>query len=353
MQDRLKEINKTFKKDLLPIRSKKSFNSGTLKRCIFVFLSVIIFLTFLLLFPFSHNLLKKEIIISAQGQTMGLIFSSPKPKERINLLILGIPGKGYRGENMTDTIIIINSTLGGEKPVGISIPRDLLVKFPGKNYYVKINSLFGATENKKEGMDLIKNSIREVTGLKIDYFLVFDLNSVKKIIDELGGIDVVIEKEIFDPKFPKNDDSYESFYLPRGVHHLDGETTLKYLRSRYAPDGDFARIKRQQEVINILKNKVISLNFFWDFPKILKLWKTFTDSIYTNIDITDIKYVWNLVNKTNPDMVKFDTINTENQLLIAKEMILNNEPAYVLEPKEGRENYEKIKKYIEELIKTI
>jgi LCP family protein required for cell wall assembly len=350
MQEQLKELNKVFRKDFNS-RPPKTKLKSNLKNFVLIFLTILATISFLSFSPFSEKLLKREIIISAQGQTMGLVFSSLKQKNRINLLILGIPGKGHQGENMTDTIIIINSTPKGENPIGISIPRDLLVKFPGQNYYTKINALFDSTEDKGQGVELIQSSLKEITGLDMDYFIVFDLDGVKNIIDQLDGIDVVVENDIYDPRFPAPYDSYETFSLKKGVHHLNGETALKYIRSRNAPEGDFSRIRRQQEVINILKNKILSLNFFWDFSKILKLWKSFSDYTYTNIDITDIKYAWNLVSKTNLDTIKFDTLGTaENQLLANGETILNKEKVFILKPKTGPDNYTEIREYIKNLI---
>jgi LCP family protein required for cell wall assembly len=350
MQEQLKELNKAFKKDFNSRPPGKN-RKGGFKNFILIFLTILATISFLSFSPFSEKLMKREITISAQGQTMGSVFSSLKKKNRINLLILGIPGKGHQGENMTDTIIVINSTPKGENPIGISIPRDLLVRSPKQNYYVKINSLFSSTEDKKQGLELVKSSIKEVTDLETNYFILFDLDGVKGMIDQLGGIDVVVENDIYDPKFPAPYDSYEVFSLKRGVHHLDGETALKYIRSRNTPEGDFSRIKRQQEVINILKNKILSLNFFWDFPKILKLWKEFSSHAYTNINITDIKYAWNLINETNLDAINFNTIgNTENNLLVSGEAIIEKEKAFILKPRAGSGNYTEIKEYINNLI---
>jgi len=173
------------------------------------------------------------------------------------------------------------------------------------------------------------------------------------LIDQLDGIDVVVRENIYDPKFPAPDDSYEVFSINRGVYRLNGETTLKYIRSRNQIGGDFARIKRQQEVINILKNRILSLNFIWDFPTILGIWRTINSHTYTNIGLDDIKYAWNLAKKTNLDEIKFSSIDTENHLLVSDEMILGNEKAYVLKPKAGSENYGEIKKYINQLINNL
>ena len=351
MQEQLKELNKILQKNLEPKSPKNKFGKFS-KIFVLSLLIVIIPLSFVYFSPFLEKILKREIVITAQGQTMGLIFSSPVEKtKKVNLLFLGIPGEGYLGENMTDTIIVVNSTQKGENPIGISIPRDLLVKFPLQNYYTKINAIYGSNEDKKQSIELMESAIKEVTGLDMDYFIVFDLEGVKNIIDSLGGIDVVVENNIYDPKFPAPYNSYEVFSLNKGIHHLDGETTLKYLRSRNNPEGDFSRIKRQQEVVNILKNKILSLNFFWDFATILSLWKNFSSHTYTNIDITDIRYAWNLISKTNLDTINFATLDTEeNQLLISGEVVLNGINAYILKPKAGLENYAQIKEYISGLI---
>jgi len=326
-----------------------------------IILIIIIFVSLAIAVSPLNKYSKREIIIVGQnpiinlGQTSLASLSDLKEKERVNLLFLGIPGKGYHGEKLTDTIIIINTGPKGEKPIGVSIPRDLLVKFPEKDYYTKINSLFDSGKNEKESIEPISRKLEEITGLTFDYFVVFDLEGVKNLIDQLDGIDVVVREDIYDPLFPAPYDSYETFSIKRGVHHLDGETTLKYIRSRNQLGGDFARIQRQQEIINILKNRILSLNFIWDFPTILSIWKTLKSHTQTNIDLTDIKYAWNLVKKTNLDEIKFHIISNleEGQFLMSDEIILEGQKAYILKPKAGLENYEEIKNYIKQLISEI
>jgi len=352
MQHQLRKLNKILQKNLMPKPVKRRVGL-IFKKIIVLTLIIIIPLILILTASSLNKFLKREIIVSIQNPILnfGKISSSPSQnKERFNLLFLGIPGQGYHGEKLTDTIIIINSGPKAKDPAGISIPRDLLVKFPDKNYYTKINSLYSSGENEGQGIELIKTKLKEITGLDIDYFIVFDLEGVKKLIDQLGGIDVVVHENIYDPEFPGPDDSYEVFSISRGIHHLGGETTLKYIRSRNQTGGDFARIQRQQEVINILKNRILSLNFFWDFPTILNIWKTINTHTYTNIGLDDIKYAWNLAKKTNLDTIKFNTLDQE--FLISDEIMLGGEVAYVLKPKAGPENYQEIKEYLNQLIKN-
>ncbi len=353
MDPQLKKINKLLSNDKPGKRRGPIF-----KKIIVIFLVIAISLSAILFTPLFKE---REIIITGPGAGktiinlgyLGLALPSfLKNKERVNLLFLGIPGEGYHGAKLTDTIIIINSTPKAENPIAISIPRDLLVKFPNKNYYTKINSLYQDGD-----IEAIKSSVKEITNLDIDYFIVLDLEGVKKLVDQFDGIDVMVENDIYDPQFPGPNDSYITFSLNKGIHHLDGETVLKYIRTRHQPTGDFARIKRQQQVINVLKDKILSLNFFWDFPDILKVWKTLTQHTNTNIGLTDIKYALNLAKKTNLDKIEFialsNQLDEKNPLLISDTIILGGQEAYVLKPKAGLDNYQEIKNHINQLINNL
>lgn len=326
------------------------------KKIIILILAIVVLAS---LFLFTPILEKREIIIKGKDSSttkvidlgfLGWIFPSKiKDKERVNLLFLGTPGEGNSAPNLTDSIIIINSTPKGENPIGVSIPRDLFVKTPDQEYYTKINALYD-----NYGIEAIKNKIKEITDLDIDYFIVLDLQGVKKIIDQFDGIDVIVEEDIYDPQFPGLDNSYTTFQLSKGPQHLDGETALKYIRTRHQAGGDFARIKRQQQVINALKEKILSLNFIWNFPTILKTWKTLNAYTHTNIGLSDIKYAWNLAKRINLDEIKFITIsnqpNEPNQFLISGYVTIGQTQAYILQPRAGLDNYEEIKNYINQLI---
>lgn len=346
----LKKINKL----LLEKKPRKNF-WPVFRKVVITILVISIPLSLILFTPLFE---KKEIVITGQKSVkkiidlgkLGLSFpSTVKDKERVNFLFLGIPGQGYPAPTLSDTIIIINSTSQGENPIAISIPRDLFVKFPGQGYYTKINAIY-----QDEGIEAIKNVIKEITDLDIDYFLVLDLKGVEKLVDKFNGIDILNENDIYDPKFPSANDSYETFSLEKGWHRLDGISALKYIRTRYEPTGDFARIKRQQQVISVLKDKILSLNLFWNFPTILSIWKTLKDNTHTNISLTDLKYARNLAKKTNFDEIQFITLSNqpdqEKQLLISDHAILGGQTAYILKPRAGVGNYEEIKAYINQLI---
>jgi len=330
---------------LLESKPKKNLEP-VFRKIVIVILSIIIPLSLVLFTPLFE---KREIVIAGKKSPETIINLGQPNKEKINLLFLGIPGKGYPAPDLTDTIIIINSTSKAENPIAISVPRDLFVKYPNGNHYTKINALY-----QEGGIKAIKSCLKEIIGLDIDYFVVLDLQGVEKLVNKVNGIDVFVENDIYDPQFPGSNNSYEVFSISQGHHHLDGETALKYIRTRHQPGSDFARIKRQQQVINVLKDKILSLSLFWNFPTLLNIWGTLKDHVYTNIGLTDIKYAWNLAKKTNFDEIEFYTLSNqpdeEKQLLISDNIVLGGKPAYILKPRAGIGNYNEIKNYINQLI---
>ncbi len=265
--------------------------------------------------------------------------------ERINAVFLGIPGKGHIAPDLTDTLMIMSIDPQTKTGFLISIPRDFLVKIPETNYYTKINSLY-----QRKGIQGIKTVLGEITGLKFDYDLVIDLNGVKQIVDRLGGIDIFVEQKIYDPVFPGENNSYELFTLQSGWQHLDGETALKYIRTRHDPGGDFARMQRQQQVLTALKEKLFSLHPIWDLAAILNLWHTMNDYFQaTNISLKDLRTFWKITKDINFENLEFKVLNPSTGLIVSDHTTLGGQTAYVLRPKSGINNYQEIKGFIKSL----
>ncbi|MBD3282113.1 MAG: hypothetical protein GF387_00685, partial [Candidatus Portnoybacteria bacterium] len=327
-------------------KKKKGYVLKSLAFFLFISLSAYLIL-FTPLFQERSFFVSGQNLNNGLGSVKGLSFNN----ERVNLLVLGIPGKGHHGESLTDTIMIINSGNNGENPVGISIPRDLFVKFPDRSFYTKINSLYRWGRNEKQGVELVASVLNDITGLNFDYYAVVDLDAVEEVVDKIGGIDVFVEKDIYDPLYPAPYDSYQLFEIKKGFHHLDGETAVKYMRSRHEAGGDFSRIKRQQQVVNEVVKKMLSMNF-WDLPTLLNVWYSVDKNVYTNISLVDIKYVWNLAKQTRFEGIDFHTISAigDNPLLYSDVVVLGGEDAAVLKPVEGLSEYVNIREYIKEII---
>jgi LCP family protein required for cell wall assembly len=204
-----------------------------------------------------------------------LLFTKGVPLQatnnRINILILGVAGGVHEGPDLTDTMIV--TSVSKEKPsiALLSIPRDIW----SDTLKDRINSAYHYGEEKKVGGGkvLAKAIVEDVTGLVIHYVVIVDFSQFERLIDVVGGIDIVVPKGFTDTKYPisgkENDDCegdvtfacrYETIQFPTGSQHMDGVTALKYVRSRHAEGDegtDFARGARQQDIIVALKEKIL------------------------------------------------------------------------------------------------
>jgi len=262
-------------------------------------------------------------------------------------LFLGIPGQKNNAPNLTDTLIVMSINQETKKGFLLSIPRDLLVKLPETNSYTKINALYQET-----GLTVTQETLSKITGLDFDYNIVINLEGVKKIIDQVGGIDIFVEKDIYDPSFPGSNNSYQVFAIKQGQHHLDGETALKYIRTRHDRNGDFARMKRQQQILIALKEKISSLHPLWNLAVVLNVWQTIKNHFKTNLSIKNIKKFWKMAKDVNLEKIDFRVLEPTTGLLIPDHAILGGEEAYILKPKKGLNDYTEIQEYISNLIKS-
>lgn len=309
--------------------------------------SLIIFL-----FVFSKLLTTERIITidksSAFHRYSRLIISaSPSAldnKEWINFLFLGVPGQSNNAPFLTDTIIVGSYNQKTKKGFLVSIPRDLVVKDPGSNSYRKINSIY-----QQYGLEETQKTLKNITDLSFDYSVVLDLDAVKEIIDQVGGIDVFVEKDIYDPAFPGPNNSYQLFTLKKGWQHLDGKTALKFIRTRHDPGGDFSRMQRQQKVLAALKDKISSLHPVWDFNIVLDILRTISSHLETNLSLTHIKSLWTTIKDIDLENINFKVLDGSTGLIVSDSMMFGNERAYILKPTAGLENYQEIKSFITSL----
>ncbi len=267
---------------------------------------------------------------------------TPTPDaNRLNILILGMRGsddpEALQGGLLTDTILLFSFDKTTKKSSLVSIPRDLFVKFT-KDKTDKINAVYEYGYARKEGVEFSRKIYSIVTGVHIDKIVVFDFSAFRKIIDKLGGIDVVLDK----PFIEKSQWGSE-FNLPVGVNHLDGETALYYARSRYSTS-DFDRSRRQQQIIEAIKTRVFEINILTDPIEALSLMNLVRKDINTDINLFNIREMIQLVGELKNSQPKHYVISTDN--LVYQTYIDN---AYVLLPK--KDSFDDIHSFFKDILK--
>lgn len=268
----------------------------------------------------------------------------------INFLLLGAPGEGNDAPDLTDTILLARLDPDKNKIYLFSLPRDLLVKIPDSESYTKLNALYAFNKNNAgREFDALVKKAQDITGLAIDHYVFVDLQTVRRLVDIFGGVNVMVAKDISDPAFPGPDHSFQTFEIKAGWRYLDGATALKYMRSRHSLAGDFDRVARQQEVLQALKQKVLAMHF-WDIAKFMEIYDTLSSRVKSDLTIWQIKDLWQDIKNIPGENVVKSELNDQG-LIVNGQMNLGGEMASILQPKDGVENYENIKKYIADIIK--
>jgi polyisoprenyl-teichoic acid--peptidoglycan teichoic acid transferase len=183
--------------------------------------------------------------------------------DRINVLIMGIdrrPGEAF--VSRTDTMMLMSIDPEERTASILSIPRDLYVVLPGRGRD-RINTAFvyGASGGEPaNGALLAMQTVSYNLGVPVHHYLLVDFSAVIKGIDAIGGVTVQVPYNINDPTFPDMRYGYDPLFIPAGTHHFDGETALKYARTRHQ-DNDFYRARRQQQVVMAVRDRVLSMGF--------------------------------------------------------------------------------------------
>lgn len=233
---------------------------------------LIVFLNYFGIFPFSSNILSYN---------------------RINMLIVGCDEIENQGR--ADTIVLLSISPKTKNVLILSIPRDTRVEIPGRGMN-KINHAYAFG-----GKELISKTVSSFLDIPINFYVIVDFIKFVNIIDELGGVEINIEKEMhyIDKAGGLNINLYP------GKQILDGEKALQYIRFRHDNLGDLGRIKRQQKLVEALINKMMNLDSVKKIPQILEGLKTYLE---TDIKLQDAVALANLFKRVSQDKFIIETV---------------------------------------------
>ncbi len=229
-------------------------------------------------------------------------------EERINIVVIGRGGDNHPGGLLTDSLMIVSVNTKTNQVAMINIPRDLLVPIKGHGQ-AKINEAYADGYNDylaknckgkntssncrneafSAGANLTRQTISEVFGIPIQYYISADFTGFEKLIDSLGGIDVYVDKAIYDPLYPDKDmKGYKPFSVKVGQQHFDGATALKYARSRETTS-DFDRSRRQQQILLATKDKALKSGILTNPKELVNIINIIGDHLRTDLDAAELK----------------------------------------------------------------
>lgn len=255
-----------------------------------------------------------------------------KEAKTFNILLTGHGGAGHSGGGLMDAIIVVNVNVTDKKANLISFPRD-----------------FWFSGHKINADPSLKDALTGVTGLPISNSIAIDFNSFVKMIDSLGGITVDVKKAYTDNFYPirgKENElcgfsnekieevhklytgfelekqftcRYETISYNVGLHEMNGEEALKYVRSRHGGN-DFERSHHQFEVLKAILQKanVNSVASGLDF-------------VTTDLTLEKIETMLAEIGNPLEYAVSFINLSDQNVLQNSK----SPQGAYILVPKDG------------------
>lgn len=273
-----------------------------------------------------------------------------------NILLVGLDTRENGGLLNTDTIMLASYNHKTHAITLISIPRDFHVEVQEDvSWYVRINSIYSTAEQKKKGRGIeeLQKTVERVTGTEIQYYATVDFNSFVDIIDTIGGIDIYVENSFTDHRYPLGI-GYQTISFKAGPQTMDGETALKYSRSRHSlqnsEGSDFARARRQQNVIVALRDKLLSTESLTNPRKIIGIISSVSGNIRVSEFTTkDIEAALKLSQKYEEEGSQtFSFVldpSIANYSLVEKKHIESG--AYAIGPKLGLGRYDDINEYID------
>ena len=226
--------------------------------------------------------------------------ATPKPVERLNILLMGIDAFENGGTTSgtmphTDVMMLIAINFDENKVDLISLPRDTLTTAPGFYGYYKLNGVFnvglggwkrpvGKSDELSEGFLLTCRAAEEwMGGISIPYYYGLDFQAVIDIVDAIGGIDYDVDQPFWAVKITSNSKKNTTHY-GKGMHHLDGNAVMGYLRIRNAADGlDSSRTARQRRMMVAIFKKLKNEGKLSHIPALIN---AANSGIYTNTTLS-------------------------------------------------------------------
>jgi LCP family protein required for cell wall assembly len=178
---------------------------------------------------------------------------APAVPQAMNILLVGSDSRLSKGdaakawvpgEQRTDSMMLVHISKDRKNVDVVSIPRDSWVDIPDQGPG-KINSAYAYG-----GPSRLVQTVKTLSPvLSVDHMVIMDFTGFKAMTDALGGVTITVPKATGDSKN----------WFPAGTYKMTGKQALGYVRQRHnLPNGDFDRMKRQQNWIRAVIKQAMS-----------------------------------------------------------------------------------------------
>jgi len=248
-------------------RRKRRPRIGRILFVIFLFLAVGIGI-----YTFTQYSSGYKLADTEQKEPMEFKGDQLKKGDRENILVLGVDSRG-EDQARTDTMMIFSWDKENNDVKVISFMRDIYADIPKHESY-KLNTAFYLGK-----VQLLKDTMQGMFDLPIHHYALIDFSSFESLVDIIApdGVPVNVEKDMSEKI---------GVILTKGQQKLNGQELLGYARFRSDAEGDFGRVGRQQLVMEILKDELLSIENVPNLPKFIGATEGYIQTDYTRSDKT-------------------------------------------------------------------
>ena len=212
-------------------------------------------------------------------------------QSRYSIIVAGLDRRQDQSNEpvRTDSLMLVSIDPRSSSIGVLSIPRDLWVEIPGQADRDRINRAYflGEVRGTGGGPRLLQQTVSWNLGMRVHNYVLVDFKVLIDLVNLLGGIEVTIDYAINDERYPDDNYGFDPFYLAPGTHILDGEDALRFARTRHG-NNDVLRAGRQQQVLNGIRERALSINFLQLVAQVPALLSSLSENLQTGLSIEQI-----------------------------------------------------------------
>jgi LCP family protein required for cell wall assembly len=251
--------------------------------------------------------------------------STPGAGNPFTVLLLGSDddAKFDQGQVLTQSMILVRIVPQTNQVTMLSIPRDLWVPLSsGGSAKIDAAYLHGGA---KASIDTVERNFK----VHIDEYVWIGLRGLIKLIDSVGGVDVITSNPVLDDWYPDDINTPNPYAIQRiavlpGPQHLDGGHALQYVRSRHSDlRGDFGRSQRQQQVLIALRAQARNIKPA-DLPDVAA---AFQGELQTSMSLPRIRQLLPIATHVSVESIKQEVLlppYTSNGKIGDQDVVLPN-----------------------------
>jgi LCP family protein required for cell wall assembly len=183
-----------------------------------------------------------------------------------SIVLLGLD-QDFPYSGRTDAMYLILYNRRTSMASVISIPPDLFVYVPGQTMQ-RVNSAYPVG-----GIQLVNDTLEYNLGIVPDHYLLVQLSDFTRLVNAVGGIDVVVIDDLSDP-----------CHLTPGSIHMNGDQAFCYAVHRRGAD-DIDRNRRQLQVMRAF---FLRLLMDGEIVRLPELYAEFKDTVQTDLTLGDL-----------------------------------------------------------------